>query len=320
MKYFIVFICQKGELEIKSALLVYSILENVSGNYEIIACIPSNNKNEHAPSQELLDILRQNSIKIVTFENKYIELRNVIQSSDWISNKIYSLFNIEGDRILFMDSDIFCLRSFSIHVFDSIQSLGLKEANRSNNINWPEIYKIADVEFPKNRIKCLLDKKLVPPYFNSGVILIDKAIKKLLLNNWQKYYRLLSDYKLIEKKYYDEFFRDQIALALAINKYKIPFTLISEKYNFPIRGLPIDFSDSPYLLHFHSPYTLYFNKPLREMLLDYLNTKYGLLQLVNNNRLWHSLFIGRFFQKKIVLFEYFLTKTKNRLIRFLLNK
>ena len=118
MKYCFVFVCQQGELEIKSMLLAASLKENLRCNYELIAAIPQPESRWGKISENTEKLIKKLGIRKVEIENQ-------IDLNYPIGNKV-SCFGIESgaDKIIFLDSDILCVRNFNpekylIHSFNA---------------------------------------------------------------------------------------------------------------------------------------------------------------------------------------------------------
>jgi len=69
MKYCFVFICQQGELEIKSMLLAASLKENLQCDYELVSAIPQPESRWGKISENAEKLIDQLGIRKVTIEN-----------------------------------------------------------------------------------------------------------------------------------------------------------------------------------------------------------------------------------------------------------
>jgi hypothetical protein len=163
--YSISLICQQGELEIKSILLVYSLLENLKDNFEINIRITKNSP----PSQSTLSIFKKLKCKI-----SYIAKPPIDDYA--ISNKIIAFdYKTSCTHKVFLDSDILALNNFS---FPDIQTdyasavVGILSSNIMPTV-WTTLYKRLDIKFRKSPLFDQTNDDLYfHPYYNSGLIII----------------------------------------------------------------------------------------------------------------------------------------------------
>ncbi|RXT13982.1 hypothetical protein [Ammoniphilus sp. CFH 90114] len=175
------------------------------------------------------------------------------------SNKVRMLEidnQLKFDVLLLLDCDIAVARDFTKQIKgDRIQAAPVYVDFLSRK-QWKLVFSTFDIPFPKKKMETFLGNKTVP-YFNSGVIAIPRQYVEPLRKLWKKYILLLLDHyegellKLAEQSY----FTDQIALTLALQDGKFPFSPFPLKMNFQTnQKVHEKFSpDSirPYIIHYH---------------------------------------------------------------------
>jgi hypothetical protein len=107
LKWSFVFVCQAGELEIKSMLLATSLQRFLRCNYELVAAIPQ-------PTSQWGQISASTQALMQTLGVRSVPITNSIDLNYPIGNKVACLgIESSADKIVFLDSDILCLREFS---------------------------------------------------------------------------------------------------------------------------------------------------------------------------------------------------------------
>ncbi|MDM8568592.1 hypothetical protein QUF50_03580, partial [Thiotrichales bacterium HSG1] len=173
MKYCFICICQEGELEIQSLLLMASLKRHLKVNYELYVAIPTP---ESIWGKPATDTLRQ----LNAFGVKFFYTTNEISNSYPIANKL-GCFKVptDADRIVFLDTDMILLRDF---VDDPIfqNPLCIRAASlpllEDDIENWKNIYRVANIDFPKTRISSVVSKEKMLPYYNAGFIAVDSFL------------------------------------------------------------------------------------------------------------------------------------------------
>jgi hypothetical protein len=249
----IAFICQPGEIEIKALLLAYTLRKNLKIKVDPIALIPFHFKSQINSSSFF--IFSKLNVEIRYFENLFIANKEQLLPGDAMSNKFYGLESLpDKQNILFLDSDIICLKTFSQELFRA--RLAAKPAGYSLNTRWDSIYQLAGISFPTRRIKCTVDEVESPPYFNTGVIFISKELKANLCEWWKEYFLFFSKKEMLEENLFNPFHRDQLAFALATEKLGINVILLDKSYNYYVRRRKLIHPDT-FLVHYHDCYTIF---------------------------------------------------------------
>jgi hypothetical protein len=284
------FICEPGELEIKALLLAYSIRKNLNTGYLPVVLIPLHCRS-HINYITIL-LFEKLNIKIRYFENPFTKNLTKSMSGDAMSNKFYGLSNLGNEQdILFLDSDIVCLNSFSQNLF--FDTVAAKPADYSLAAQWEEIYKRTELNYPKEKVTCTLDEKESPPYFNTGVIFINSESKSSLIAFWEEYFLLFSGKEILENNFFNSFHRDQLAFALATEKLGIKVKLLDELHNYPARSrgkIPAE----TVFAHYHDCYTIA-SEPLLLDVFQRFIAEYPLsLKVLEDQRTWSLMAKKRF--------------------------
>ncbi len=276
--YAFVFVCQKGELEGLSLLLAASLKRFLRCPYELIAAIPGPPEKWGMPSHETLSLLEKMGVRIESIENPI----SGEQLGDLLTNKIYCL-NIptKMDKLIFIDSDILCLREFSgddrfsnpFNATPTFLATGRK---------WPEVYQAADCPMPQTLMKPLFSDDDQPPYFNSGFVAIASPLAAQLSETWLDCFHRIDQSGILKENPY---FREQKALAIAVMKLGIPYDVLDERYNFWVKARLLQAENLPYFLHHTWPHPPEHNQPILKKLVRSLVDDYpGMRKFVAQSR------------------------------------
>jgi hypothetical protein len=309
----VVLVCHNGELELKAAFLIFSLRKYLQGNYQIYLGIPGKNDFVSDPSPYFFSYCSALQVQIFKFRNPYLEDKKKLEEGDLVSNKIFVCCeNFKEEYVVFLDTDTVLIREFNIEeLVARTNSIKLKPANRANIRHWPGIYKAMGLPMPGKVVVSSIDQVLMPPYFNSGVIVLNREYRAEIIESWRKYFYLLSEEKITKQGRYPLFHRDQIALALAIVAGKLEYTLLEEKYNFPVRGKKIDNRSLPKIVHYHNPYSVYFEEKIKREFKEF-SCLYPDFMTVET-RLWIDLFRSSYMKEKSVAWIEYLRFNKYRL-------
>lgn len=258
-----VIICHPGELALKSLLLVWSLKKHANGNYKIHIALPSETSSATNNYKNTLASLEELGCQFFTFENKYLSQNKPLLQGDKTSNKIYALKAFKGQNTtVFLDSDILAISNFNVSELAQYLPIGLKTANRYHAINWKKLYAHFSISFPSTTVTTRIDKKKTPPYYNSGVIVLAKNNYKAIIDAWELFFKNLSKASLEKHDDYPIFFRDQIALALALQKLEQKVCLLNEQFNSPVFSSKQLIKNKAHLVHYHIPIEIAGNKLL----------------------------------------------------------
>ncbi len=294
----IIFICEPGELEIKSVLLSYSLRKHDIPERRVIANIPKHLEKFIKP--ETLEVFKQLRVEVRHFENNSLSgLNNKNIPGDGMSNKFSALRNLNPEtNYLFLDSDILCINDLS-HLFHG-ETIKAKPADVILKTDWQRIYEIASLAYPKETISCTVDNNPSPPYFNTGVLYLPGRIIRNLTEHWEKYFMLFTKQEILLKKIFTPFHRDQVAFALAVVELDLSLNQLSELDNFPIRRRDETDYRTIRLVHYHDFKTILVNN----MLFDYFRLFTCCFStasaIVEGTKPWSTIFVYPVFILRLV--------------------
>jgi hypothetical protein len=138
-------------------------------------------------------------------------------------------------------------------------ALGLKPADESglSHRDWRTLYRAAGLGNPEPVMRASLTGEAIPPYFNSGVIAVPNVLLESLREEWMASHAWLvealeRDPHLLPTNVH--WFADQISLALAVKRAKLPYSPLPLEMNFPthVKTPPRAREQiQPRILHYH---------------------------------------------------------------------
>lgn len=277
-----VFICERGELEIKSALLAASLKDAWKEKIDLVCSIPD--RTHRQPSGKALRFIGSLGATTYVFSNPLLGNEPGNQPGLVFSNKAYCFPDdiIQG-RILFFDSDMICL-SAPGNILTAESDFLACQAFRSLPVDWEQVYGKAGIPAPHLRIRSILDQKTGFPYFNSGFWGIRAELLYPHLKAWRETFTDLrsglTDQKLLHHT-------DQIALSVAVQRQKLTFEVLPEQYNFPAGSLPVH--DNVYHAHYHGSDVLARDPVLYSSLMKLLARYPGLKEIGRPFKFWNEI-------------------------------
>jgi len=239
----IVFVCQKGELELKSILLAWSLRKSHGKNIQLYAAIPN--------YKDWADISEETKKLFGVF---FVDVKHFIPifgEAYAIGNKISALGLLPSNEPgCFLDSDMLSLSAWDIDDVLAGKVSAAKPADLGtwgDLLAWERVYARAAMPVPERRVRLTVSRTLSLPYFNAGFVATQNPIE--LAAQWREYAALLNSKAAgIENKYP---WLDQISLPIAIQKIGTWYSL-TEFYNFPAHLRALNDSDIG-MCHYHSP-------------------------------------------------------------------
>lgn len=279
-KYCFVFVCQAGELEIKSMLLAASLRIQNGRDVELVAAVPES-KNKHKS-------LDQNTLILINeLDIRTEKIKNQINEDYPIGNKVACLgIQSSAEKIIFLDSDILCLNKVPEDAFPglvNVKPADLHTAARDPK-DWEYIYSLFSLPLPKRKISTSVTSETILPYFNAGVVAIENGID--LYPIWEDCCRKIDRDPAIENK---RPHLDQLALPVAITRLGIDFQCMGEDMNFPahLKLLP---GKLPVLCHYHWPSIIRREPVLSSYVLNLVERYNALGNLIKNiSPIWEKL-------------------------------
>ncbi len=253
MKYCFVFICQQGELEIKSMLLAASLKRYLRGDYECVAAIPQPASRWGTISDNTLKFMQILDVRSVPIINQI--------NDDYPQGNKVACLGIEtpAEKIVFLDSDILCLREFSFNlkslhtekggVFEAsfnAKPTDLPTFTRDVSV-WQQVYDLFNLPLPNWRVIATASGELMLPYFNAGVIAIQNGVG--FAEVWKTGCQKIDAEPSITNK---RPWLEQIALPVAMAQLNLAHQCLDERFNYPAHLKPLPQS-LPVLCHYHWP-------------------------------------------------------------------
>lgn len=281
MKYCFVFVCQRGELELKALLLAASLRRHLECEYELAAAVPEPEAQWGRPSAWTREALGRLGVRLVPIVNPF--------GTDYpIGNKLPALgVETDADKICFLDSDILCLGRFEPHAAFAMP-FSAKPADKATYTTdpsvWRRIYAVCGAKFPAVRVCTTVSRELMPPYFNAGVIAVDASHN--LHKSWTECATRIRGLTDIPPKPRS---LDQIALPVAVAREGIAFDCLDERYNYPAHIKPLPPTSPPYLCHYHFPNVIHREPVLRRLVNELAEKLPGFWEAAGAHEGWSTL-------------------------------
>ena len=286
-KYAFVFVCQEGNLEIESLLLASSLKRFLKCEFELIAAVPQPTVVMGKPKEVTMNLLREMGVRIAYIHNELISknlLHKLPKRILLITNKIYCLkIGTSADKLIFLDSDTLCCKQFYGDLRFSIPFNAVMVGMGGNKPymgKWNKIYEAADVEIPLLRIRIEGSEKnqssfsYAPPYFNAGFVGIKAELADELSDCWMKCYKDIVSKGVTKHHLY---FTEQIAMALAVHKMKIPYEILDFNWL------------NSYFAHYIKPQTIKNNLKLNRLAKSLSIEHSEIKELIRDNASWQFL-------------------------------
>jgi hypothetical protein len=283
MNYCFTFVCQQGDLELKSMLLAASLKRYLRCDYECVAAIPQPETQWGTVSEDTLVFMHDLGVRTVPITNPF-------GKNYHIGNKFGCLgVDTLADRLIFLDSDILCGREFSpdtispnlSSIFGADPELieGIKgifgaqfSAVPSSTLftrdikRWQQIYDLFDLPLPQWRIVCTQIDELMLPIFNGGVIVVQNGLG--FTEIWEDCCRRIDAEVSITNKYP---WLDQLAIPVAIARLNLTVNVLDDRFNYPVHIAPLP-KELPFLCHYHVPSWIRGEPRLNQLVSELANT------------------------------------------------
>jgi hypothetical protein len=261
----ITFVCQAGELELKSLLLAASLRKFLSRDIEIIAAVPRPESVWGAPSSLTLDLMDRLGVRIAYIENPF-------NFEYPIGNKLAAIgVETSATATIFLDSDMLCMQHFDPEkVFTlpfSAKPADLATFGKDRSV-WLELYDLAGCDFTESTVQTTFSKDTIAPYFNAGVVCVRNGSE--FSKVWVDICRKIYSRQDINNKFP---WLDQIGLPLAVTKLHYPIQCLNEAHNFPAHLRSLDSVNQPLLCHYHTA-SVIAREPLLKSLVNSLLVQY----------------------------------------------
>jgi hypothetical protein len=276
------FVCQQGDLEIKSLLLAISLRKFVKFPHELIACIPGPESVWGSPGAATLDLFKRLGVSVRPIENP-------LGKNHLHANKFPACaLPTELDKIVFLDSDIVCLRDFGdADCFSSDVAAKAGDAVRviSSDEEWRKIYSAAGHDMPTWRVETTVSRQLTPPWFNGGVLFFNRDVP--LGQTWLDVARELQPHADLQQG--KRRWSDMVSLAVALHRLRVDITSLGEEYNYPANFRPVYVENLPILCHYHGPHIVRREPILRDYVMQLLAQYPELAEMVEADPQWRTI-------------------------------
>jgi len=249
----VLIICQgnlnkKFLTQMKNLFLTLQLNGGVISKAKRIACL-----SEVGPNFVEPEFFNKLNVKVQKIDD--IDARHIISNKIQMLNQTY----LENDfeLVVALDTDIVITKDFSSFLNDD--KIGGAPVRRPKNRmeNWKDFYKFFGIKLPEQRFFSTITYDEMPPYFNSGVLVVPRKHVTNLYNAWKKFVLQLIDCYSEIPNNLEPFRRvDQLGLALALTDECLPFYELPLEMNFPTpRVIHPKFNPEnlePSLLHYHA--------------------------------------------------------------------
>jgi len=174
------------------------------------------------------------------------------------ANKLHALLDEEdeADMTVALDTDVVVARDFSQWLGKAAFAAKPADMNPISGDRWPKLLERLGAPLPPARYLTHHRAAPSPPYYNSGVLLVRKDVRRTLALGWRETIDRVSQVLPTEPDLAGHaFYTDQIALAAALARLDIEQLALPLDMNFPTH-IQIDpvfhpHHCRPYLLHHH---------------------------------------------------------------------
>lgn len=280
------FVCQQGSLEIESLLLAISLKKHLKVPHELIACVPSPESIWGAPRQTTLELFEKLGVTVKKIENP-------LGKEQLHANKMPCLsLPTTLDKIVFLDSDILCLRDFhDSDIFSTKAALKPADVVRVvfSDDEWKEIYSAAGLAMPTERVETTVSLQDSPPWYNGGVLFLDSDLPlgKVWLEVAQQFGKHQSELSQKNPELPQESkWSDMVSLTVALRRLEAKVHSLDEIYNYPAHFRRVKPNSKPILCHYHWPKIIRREPVLSGFVKKILNEYPELLAMVEADPKW----------------------------------
>lgn len=239
----LIFVVQRGELELKALLLAWSLRRSHGQALNLYAACPHYADWGDIDAQTLAALARLN-VQLLKFIPAFAPHYP-------IGNKLGLLGLLPpNEPALFLDSDMISLQAWDPAALLGEHAVTAKPADMGtwgDELRWRQVYALANLEFPLRRVRLTVSGQLSLPYFNAGVVAAREPSQ--FSQAWLEAAQALHDCDLPLGERFP--WLDQIALPLAMVQQP-SWAALDECWNFPahLRALG---TKQVNLCHYHSP-------------------------------------------------------------------
>lgn len=275
----VIFIVQRGELELKALLLAWSLRQSHGKRLTLFAACP-----DYADWGEVAAgtraALQQLAVQLVSFTPEFAPHYP-------IGNKVGLLKLLpEGEPGMFLDSDMLSLQRWQPESLLADCAVAAKPADVGtwgDEQRWQQVYSLAGLDLPERRVRLTVSGQLSLPYFNAGVVAARKP--EQFGPAWLAATRQLHDCDLEIGERYP--WLDQIALPIAMAQQET-WRGLDEAWNFPAHLRALGTADVN-LCHYHHPGVILREPRLRHLFRKACKALPYLADLASKHEQWQPL-------------------------------
>ncbi len=244
----IIFVCQRGELELQSALLAASLRRQLGDQPELIAAVPQIAGQLHTPLAPALQLLERLNVTVAPFDNSFTRPGERLESTDLLINKAFCMgLPVKSPRTIVTDSDMVCMRPYDFSKpWDA--PVCCKPVDHQNERRWKPLYELFDLEVPNQVVMSTQSNEPGPPYFNSGFVSVAADVAGSLSACWLDTFEKITKSGIMGDNL---FFREQVSLAIAVHRLETRFGLLEDEFNYPAHSKAVDATNPPFFVHYH---------------------------------------------------------------------
>jgi len=275
-----IFVCQAGELELKALLLAASLRRVLGGNVFLIAAVPT-------PAEVWGELSADTRTQLREFDVTIVPIANPLDTDYPIGNKLACIdVPTAAERIVFLDSDILCLRDFGDPEFLRVP-FAAKPADLRTFAGgaeaWRPLYAAVDTALPALRLPTTVSGEFGLPYFNSGVIFVDNGLD--FGRAWIDSARAIRTVATMREQRH---WLDQVSLPLAVRKLDLAYAALDERFNFPAHLKSLG-GELPFFCHYHWPRIVRREPALLTLVRDLARTHAAIARLMARHEDWAPL-------------------------------
>jgi hypothetical protein len=233
---------------LKAALLAASLRRHYGDDVELIAAIPQ--------PHEIWGTMAQGTAALMArLQVRCVPITNPIEPAFSHANKIACLgVETTAEVLVFLDSDTLCLERCDL-ALSAGAPIALKVADlpafpTDGDRGWAATYAAVRRPMPERQIALSCDAAPSPPFYNSGVIVLQAAFARALRETWTEASRLIRlDHRVPERRLWS----DQLGLAVALDVLNTIPAPLELRHNHPTHLMPLEDTPGIAFAHYHWP-------------------------------------------------------------------
>ena len=268
----------------KAALLAASLRRQYGNDAELIAAIPQPRETWGTMAEDTAALLDRLHVRCVP-------ITNPIEPAFSHANKIACLgLATTANILVFLDSDTLCLARCDF-MLPGGTPIAMKVGDLpafpfDGEAGWARVYEAVGRQTPPRRVALSCDSSLSPPFYNSGVIVLDTAYAAKLGPVWSEASRVIRlDPRAPDRRLWS----DQLGLAVALDILATEPAPLGLCHNHPTHVMPLDDTPDVVLAHYHWPRIIAQEPKLRTLTASLAEEHPPLRDLMQHHTGWSEL-------------------------------